>query len=143
MTGVPADTLYHRWLGLHAPAMRRAVTVLFAGLIIGLALLPFARWGLALGKSQLEDYLWSGLTDTYAGIPMGMTAENLAEQYKISQEQVDEFSLLSQKRFAAAQEAGRFAAELAPVELKTRNEETVARWEEANAELEALTADVT
>ncbi len=84
-----------------------------------------ARWGLALGKSQLEDYLWSGLTDTYAGIPMGMTAENLAEQYKISQEQVDEFSLLSQKRFAAAQEAGRFALELAPVELKTRKGTTL------------------
>ena len=48
MTGVPADTLYHRWLGLHAPAMRRAVTVLFAGLIIGLVLFPFAGWGLAL-----------------------------------------------------------------------------------------------
>ena len=48
MTGVPADTLYHRWLGLHAPAMRRAVTVLFAGLIIALALLPFTWWGLTL-----------------------------------------------------------------------------------------------
>ena len=48
MTGVPADTLYHRWLGMHAPAIRRAVTVLFAGLIIGLALLPVATWGLAL-----------------------------------------------------------------------------------------------
>jgi uncharacterized membrane protein len=48
MTGVPPDTLYHRWLGLHAPAMRRAVTMLVAGLIIGLALLPFANWGLAL-----------------------------------------------------------------------------------------------
>jgi uncharacterized membrane protein len=48
MTGVPADKLYHRWLGLHAPAMRRAVTVLLAGLIICLALLPFAGWGLAL-----------------------------------------------------------------------------------------------
>ena len=48
MTGVPADTLYHRWLGWHAPAMRRAITVLIAGLIVTLALLPFATWGLAL-----------------------------------------------------------------------------------------------
>ena len=48
MTGVPPDPLYHRWLGFHAPAMRRAVTVLLAGLIVGLALLPFAKWGLAL-----------------------------------------------------------------------------------------------
>jgi hypothetical protein len=45
MTGVPAETRYRRWLGLLAAAMRRAVTMLFVGLIIGLALLPFARWG--------------------------------------------------------------------------------------------------
>ena len=55
MTGVPAGTLYHRWLGLHAPAMRRAVTVLSAGLIVCLALLPFASWG----------WRWSG-----AGTPL-------------------------------------------------------------------------
>jgi hypothetical protein len=48
MTGVPARTLYHRWLGWHALAMRRAVTVLIAGLIVALALLPFATWGMAL-----------------------------------------------------------------------------------------------
>src|SRR5207344_1537610 len=48
MTGVPAHTLYHRWLGWHALAMRRAVTVLIAGLIVALALLPFATWGMAL-----------------------------------------------------------------------------------------------
>jgi len=48
MTGVPAPSVYHRWLGWHAPAMRRAVTVLIAGLIVALALLPFATWGMAL-----------------------------------------------------------------------------------------------
>jgi len=48
MTGVPADTLYHRWLGWHAPAMRRAATVFIVGLIVTLVLLPFVTWGLAL-----------------------------------------------------------------------------------------------
>jgi hypothetical protein len=48
MTGIPAPTLYHRWLGWHAPAMRRAITVLIAGLIVAVALLPFVTWGLAL-----------------------------------------------------------------------------------------------
>ena len=48
MTGVPAPTLYHRWLGWHAPAIRRAVTAFIAGLIVTVALLPFAAWGLAL-----------------------------------------------------------------------------------------------
>ena len=45
MTGVPAPTLYHRWLGWHAPAMRRAVTAFIAGLIVTVVLLPFAAWG--------------------------------------------------------------------------------------------------
>jgi len=48
MTGVPAPTLYHRWLGWHAPAMRRAVTAFIAGLIVTVVLLPFAAWALAL-----------------------------------------------------------------------------------------------
>ena len=48
MTGIPPPTLYHRWLGWHAPAMRRAVTVLIAGLIVSVALLPFVTWGLAV-----------------------------------------------------------------------------------------------
>ena len=48
MTGVPADTLYHRWLGWRAPAMRRAGTVLIVGLIVAVVLVPFVTWGLAL-----------------------------------------------------------------------------------------------
>ena len=48
MTGVPAPTLYHRWLGWHAPAMRRALTAFLAGLIVAVVLLPFVTWGLAL-----------------------------------------------------------------------------------------------
>ena len=48
MTGIPPPTLYHRWFGWHAPAMRRAIMVLLAGLIVVVILLPFMAWGLAL-----------------------------------------------------------------------------------------------
>src|ERR1700760_2972124 len=48
MTGVPAPTLYHRWLGWHAPAMRRTLTAFIAGLIVTVVLLSFVAWGLAL-----------------------------------------------------------------------------------------------
>jgi acetyl-CoA C-acetyltransferase/acetyl-CoA acyltransferase 2 len=79
------------------------------------------RFGVQLGKTQaLEDSLWSSLTDSYAGLPMALTAEKLAEQYRIGQDQVDEFSVLSQKRFAAAQEAGRFRDEIAPMEIPAK-----------------------
>jgi len=77
------------------------------------------RWGFPLGKPPpMEDMLWSALTDSYAGLPMALTAEKLAEQYRIGQAEVDEYSVSSQRRWAAADEAGRFAEELAPVEVK-------------------------
>jgi acetyl-CoA C-acetyltransferase/acetyl-CoA acyltransferase 2 len=76
------------------------------------------RWGWPLGKPPpTEDLLWSALTDSYCGLPMALTAEKLAEQYRISQDEVDE---RSQRRWAAADEAGRFADELFPVEVKGR-----------------------
>jgi acetyl-CoA acyltransferase 2 len=77
-----------------------------------------ARWGIPLGQGGLEDSLWAALTDSYTGMPMALTAEKLAEQYGIDQDAVDEYSVLSQRRWAAAQEGGRFAEELAPVEVK-------------------------
>jgi acetyl-CoA acyltransferase 2 len=79
------------------------------------------RWGWPLGKPPpMEDMLMTALVDTYAGLPMALTAEKLAEQYRISQDEVDEYAVGSQRRFAAAQEAGRLAEELAPMELTTR-----------------------
>jgi uncharacterized membrane protein len=57
MTGVPAPTLYHRWLGWHAPAMRRALTAFIAGLIVAVVLLPFVTWGLALVAGWDADAL--------------------------------------------------------------------------------------
>jgi acetyl-CoA C-acetyltransferase/acetyl-CoA acyltransferase 2 len=78
-----------------------------------------ARFGAPLGKPPaVEDMLWSALTDSYCGLPMALTAEKLAEQHRIGQDAVDEYSVESQRRWAAAQEAGRFEAELAPVEVQ-------------------------
>jgi acetyl-CoA C-acetyltransferase/acetyl-CoA acyltransferase 2 len=77
------------------------------------------RWGFPLGKPPaVEDTLWSALTDSYAGLPMALTAEKLAEQYRITQEEVDSYSAESQHRWAAADAAGRFSDELAPIEVK-------------------------
>ncbi|MFY2563962.1 acetyl-CoA C-acetyltransferase [Corallococcus terminator] len=91
-----------------------------------------ARWGLPLGKGSLEDMLWTALTDSYTGQPMAMTAEQLAVDYSLTQEQVDEYAVLTQKRFAAAQEAGRFQDEIAPVTLKGKKGDTVFAKDEHN-----------
>jgi acetyl-CoA acyltransferase 2 len=74
------------------------------------------RDGYAFGKAPaLEDSLWNALTDSYSNTPMAVTAENLATKYGISREACDAYALSSQKRWAAAQEKGLFAAEIAPV----------------------------
>ena len=84
-----------------------------------------ARNGMPLGKpSELEDTLWSSLTDSFTGMPMGMTAEKLAVTHGISQEMVDQYALRSQTLHAEAQKAGRFATELVPVDVK-KGKETV------------------
>ncbi|MCC6747529.1 MAG: acetyl-CoA C-acetyltransferase [Deltaproteobacteria bacterium] len=76
------------------------------------------RWGLPFGKSpELQDSLWAALTDSYCNAPMAITAENLADKYGISREACDELALRSQKGWAAANEAGRFKDEIAPLEL--------------------------
>ena len=65
------------------------------------------------------DTLWAALTDAHIGLPMGITAENLAKLHNISREQADAYALQSQQRWAAAHQAGRFTAEIAPVVLKS------------------------
>jgi acetyl-CoA C-acetyltransferase/acetyl-CoA acyltransferase 2 len=89
-----------------------------------------ARWGLPLGKAPMEDMLWESLNDTYCNTPMALTAENIADKHGITQEEVDAFSLASQQRWGAAQEAGVFADELCPVTLKSRRGETVVSADE-------------
>ena len=81
-----------------------------------------ARWGLAFGKSAgaMGDSLWDALTDSYTGMPMAITAENLAEKYTIAREETDAYGLLSQQRWAAAHAAGRFTSELAVIEIPTK-----------------------
>lgn len=79
-----------------------------------------ARMGIPLGKSTMEDYLWEALTDSYNGMPMAITAENLAVKYEISRKDSDEFALRSQQLTKAAQDAGWLDEEIVPVQIKTK-----------------------
>ena len=74
------------------------------------------RWGTPLGKAPvMEDILWESLTDSFVGIGMAETAENLAERYKLDRGCVDEFALRSQQLSKAAWEEGVFDDEVVPV----------------------------
>jgi len=90
-----------------------------------MSMAPYAvrniRFGTKLGSDlSMEDTLWASLTDAHTKTPMGVTAENLAKEYAITREDADAFALRSQHNWAKANEAGHFAAEMAPVTLKSR-----------------------
>jgi acetyl-CoA C-acetyltransferase len=75
---------------------------------------------------MIKDGLW----DAFHGYHMGQTAENIAARWQITREDQDSFAVSSQNRAEAAQKAGRFADEIAPVTIKTRKGETVVDQDE-------------
>ncbi len=89
-------------------------------------IVPKARWGARMGNVPMEDVmLKDGLTDTFSGLHMGITAETVAEQWGITREEMDDFSFLSQKKCAEAIKAGKFKDEIVPVEVPQWDGSTV------------------
>ncbi|MCY8937319.1 acetyl-CoA C-acetyltransferase [Peribacillus frigoritolerans] len=84
-------------------------------------LLPNYRFGQKMGNAEAVDSMtYDALTDVFNQYHMGVTAENIAEQWGISREKQDEFALESQMKAEKAQLEGRFADEIVPVEYKRR-----------------------
>ena len=80
--------------------------------------MPTARWGARMNNTQMMDMMVNdGLWDAFNGYHMGITAENVAEQWGITREELDEFSVISQNRAEAAIKAGKFKDEIVPVEI--------------------------
>ncbi len=78
------------------------------------------RGGLKLGQGKLEDWLWEGLNDPYAGCSMAITAENCAVKYGITREDSDAYALRSQQLAQKAWASGIMKDEVVPVEIKTK-----------------------
>jgi acetyl-CoA C-acetyltransferase len=84
------------------------------------------RGGTKMGNLELVDtMIKDGLMDAFNGYHMGITAENLAEQYQITRSDQDEFATASQNKAERARREGRFSDEIAPVTVKSRKGETV------------------
>jgi acetyl-CoA acyltransferase 2 len=79
-----------------------------------------ARTGFKLGQGKLEDWLWEGLNDPYAGCSMAITAENCATKYGITREDADAYALRSQQLAHKAWTSGAMKEEVTPVEIKTK-----------------------
>ncbi|MGO9085858.1 MAG: thiolase family protein [Candidatus Sulfotelmatobacter sp.] len=101
-----------------------------------------ARWGYRLGHQELVDGMYrDGFFCPLAKMVMGETAEVLAEQYKITREEQDEYALMSQTRAARAIAAGRFEAEIVPVTIEGKKGTTTFARDEhpfADASMEKL-----
>lgn len=102
-----------------------------------------ARWGYRLGNQELVDGMYrDGFFCPLAKMVMGETAEVLAEQYKITRDEQDEFALMSQTRAARAITAGRLDAEIVPVTIEGKKGTTTFARDEhpfADASMEKLT----
>jgi len=113
-------------LGTHAIRSGAACMVLCGGtesMSNAPHLLNRTRTGYKLGDGVLIDSLLrDGLTDAFSDEHMGVTAERLADLYKISREAQDRFAARSQRRYAAALAAGHFADEIVPVDKLTADE---------------------
>lgn len=130
--GVPAMTV-NRVCGSGAQAVVSAALEIMAGQIhcaiaggmenmdMAPYLLPHGRWGMRMGDgSVLDSMLLDGLNDAFSGKHSGWHTEDLVSKFNITRQQQDEWALRSQKNFAAAQAAGKFEAEIVPVEVKGR-----------------------
>ncbi|WPC42279.1 acetyl-CoA C-acetyltransferase [Clostridium sp. JS66] len=88
--------------------------------------LQSGRWGQRMGASELQDsMLHDGLHCAFNHYHMGVTAENIAEQWKLTREEQDAFSVESQNKAEAAIKAGKFKDEIVPVVIKTRKGDVI------------------
>ncbi|MBB4619007.1 acetyl-CoA C-acyltransferase [Sphingomonas abaci] len=109
-------------------------TIVVAGGQESMSLSPHAqtmRGGTKMGPVSLVDTMvHDGLADVFNGYHMGITAENLAEQYQVTRAEQDQFSVRSQNLAEAARASGRFKDEIAPVTVKGRKGDTVVEQDE-------------
>ena len=84
-----------------------------------------ARYGKKYGHMELRDSMWDSLTNLGVGPAMGITAENVADEYNVTREEMDAYSLRSQQRAVAAIDAGKFKDEIIPITVPGRKGDTV------------------
>ena len=89
------------------------------------------RFGYRMGHAQLEDsMIRDALTDAFGGYHMGITAENIAEEWGLTREQLDEFAAWSQQKASKAIEEGKFKDEIFPVEVKSKKKTVIVDTDE-------------
>tara|TARA_B100001248_G_C27399676_1_gene469098 strand:+ start:7933 stop:9111 length:1179 start_codon:yes stop_codon:yes gene_type:complete len=136
---------FQAWISASQMIQSQEANIVLAGGVEQMSQIPYvmreARFGQRMGHAQLEDYLTAALNDEYSNTPMAITAENLAEKYKISREEVDEYAYLSQKRYQDAKAQGVWQSEIASVTIQNKKGDLLIAEDEhpkADASLESL-----
>ena len=124
-----------RTVALGFQAIRNGdANIIVAGGQESMSLAPHAlylRSGTKMGPAEMQDtMLRDGLLDAFHGYHMGVTAENIAQRWQLSREEQDAFSAASQNKAEAAQKAGRFADEIAPVTVSSRKGDIIVDQDE-------------
>lgn len=120
-----------RAIGLAASIIRAGdAEVILAGGTESMSLsnyaMPAARWGARMGDSKIVDMMTNdGLTDAYNNYHMGVTAENICEQWGLTREELDAFAANSQQKAEAAVTSGRFKDEIVPVVISSKKGDIV------------------
>ncbi len=101
--------------------------IIVAGGMENMSMAPYllqqGRYGYRMGSGELQDaMIKDALTDAFGGYHMGITAENIAEQWHLTREQLDEFAAWSQNKAEKAIAEGKFKEEIVPVEVKKKKE---------------------
>lgn len=109
--------------------------IVVAGGMENMSMAPYAdmngRYGHRMNNATLVDTMVNdALWDAFNNYHMGITAENVAEQWGLTREQLDEFAATSQQKCEAAQKAGKFKDEIVPVEVKKKKETVIVDTDE-------------
>ncbi|MBO6137361.1 MAG: acetyl-CoA C-acetyltransferase [Lachnospiraceae bacterium] len=113
--------------------------IIVAGGMESMSRAPFAlqdaRFGYRMGNNTLYDtMIKDALTDAFGGYHMGMTAENICEDWHLTREQLDEFAAASQQKAVKAIKDGKFKEEIVPVEVKKKKETVIVDTDEGPRE---------
>ncbi len=116
---------FQAWINATQMLTTGESSCVLAGGVEQMSLVPYVvrgvRFGgMRLGHGELEDLMSAALTDSYAQMPMAITAENLGEKYGITRDQVDEYSFQSQQRYNNALKQNLFSNEISPVNIESK-----------------------
>lgn len=116
---------FQSWVNAAQMLTTGEATMVLAGGVEQMSLVPYVArnvrfGGMRLGNGELEDLLTAALTDSYAQMPMAITAENLGEKYQITRDQADVYSYQSQQRYDQAYKQKLFSNEITTINLETK-----------------------